>query len=504
MHETVRCTRFRQMPSLPCDSDVMEAATPLRRPAQVRTVGDALLVDGLVVGDACAVDLVREREEAGDDPAQLVADAIEIGARVLDREQTAANADFVKAEFERAARELDAAFVERARRVAERLDQKVDEAFGPEHGHVAKALERHFGDTSNDAVQHKVKLVVADLAVKMREDLQKQFSSDGENNPLATFQRMAIAAMRDNAQRQTEQLRAMDEKLAVLREDLVKLQAEKEKLEEVAAEAERGTAKGRDYEAAVADALDALALPLGDVAEAVGDQKESTGKKGDVVVAIAACHGPAQGRIVFEAKDRRLSRPKALEELDACMAERNADFAVLVVPTEDEIPARMYPLREYNGDKLIVAYDPDEGPLTLQVAYQLARARVLMARASGDGIDGAAVTDAVERALGSLEDVRRVRQQLTGAKTQIDKASEIVGAMSERVRAHLDEIAALVREAGAGADEDEDAARVTAPTSATPATPAPAPSHAAQVHELARRRPRAPDAPQATTLALDL
>src|SRR5512134_679034 len=109
------------MARVPCDPGLMEAATPLRRPPQVRTAGEALFVDGLVVDDPCAVALAREREEAGEDPAKLVGDAIEIGARVLDREQTAANADFVKAEFERAARELDAAFVERARKVSERL-----------------------------------------------------------------------------------------------------------------------------------------------------------------------------------------------------------------------------------------------------------------------------------------------------------------------------------------------------------------------------------------------
>jgi DNA repair ATPase RecN len=72
-----------------------------------------------------------------------------------------------------------------------------------------------------------------------------------------------------------------------------------------------------------------------------------------------------------------------------------------------------------------------------------------MAHGDGEGIDGTAVTDTVERALGELENVRRVRQQLTGAKTQIDKASEIVGDMSDRVRAHLDEIAALVHTAPA-------------------------------------------------------
>jgi hypothetical protein len=430
----------------------MEAATPLPF-SQVRTHAGRLWIDGLVVEDACSVRLAAERERAGEDVARFVADAIGIGARVLDREQTGANSDFVRAEFEKAARELDAAFVERARVVAERLDKRIDDVFGPENGHMTKALARHFGDESSVAVQNRVRALLTEVGVQMREDLRRQFSSDGENNPLATFQRMAIGAMRDSAQAQAEQLKAMDAKLAVLREDVLRLQAEKDKLEEVAAEAQRGTAKGRSYEEEVAAAIDALALPLGDDCEAVGDLKEATGKKGDVVVAIGAGQGPAQGRIVFEAKNSRLSRPEAVRQLDDARRERNADYAVLVVPSEDKVPARMHALREYNGDKLIVAYDVDEGPLALQVAYSLARARVLMARGGAEGVDGVAVADWVERAVGELEEVRRVRQQLTGAKTQIDRASDIVGAMSDRVRGHLEEIAALVRAAQDGADE---------------------------------------------------
>jgi hypothetical protein len=424
----------------------MEAATPLPF-SQVRTQGGRLWIDGLVVDDASAVRLAREREAHGEDVARLVVDAIAIGARVLDREQTGANADFVKAEFEKAARELDTAFVERARLVAERLDKRIDDVFGPENGHVTKALERHFGDESSVAVQNRVKALLGEVGVQMREDLRKQFSSDGDNNPLATFQRMAIGAMRDNAQAQTLQLKAMDEKLATLREEVVKLQGEKDKLAEVAAEAERGTAKGRSYEEEVAAAVDALAMPLGDDCAAVGDVKEATGKVGDVVVTIGASHGPAQGRIVFEAKNSRLSRPEAVRQLDQAKRERNADYAVLVVPSDEKVPARMHALREYNGDKLIVAYDAEEGPLSLQVAYALARARVLMARGDAENVDGVAVADTVERALAELEEVRRIRQQLTGAKTQIDRASEIVGAMSDRVSGHLEEIAALVRAA---------------------------------------------------------
>jgi cell division septum initiation protein DivIVA len=55
-----------------------------------------------------------------------------------------------------------------------------------------------------------------------------------------------------------------------------------------------------------------------------------------------------------------------------------------------------------------------------------------------------------------MEDVRRIKQQLTGAKTQIDKAGEIVDSLADRVKAHLREIDELVQaaEAAAGAEAD--------------------------------------------------
>src|SRR6188472_89382 len=104
----------------------MEAALPLRPPS-VRTAGDRVAVDGLVVDDPIALRLVREREESGDDPVRLVLDALEIGARVLDREQAGANAEFVRTEFEKQAREVEREFSDKARGVAEFFGSKVDE-----------------------------------------------------------------------------------------------------------------------------------------------------------------------------------------------------------------------------------------------------------------------------------------------------------------------------------------------------------------------------------------
>jgi len=421
----------------------MEAATPLFATTAVRVLGDRLLVDGLVVDDECAVRQARESE----DPARFVRDAVEIGARVLDREQTEAGVEVFRMEAEKA----EAAFAEKARAVAQFFNDKVDEALKPESGTLSRELAKHFSDDSSGAVQHRVKAAIEEVMAKSRDELRRQFAADDPSNPLAGFQRQQLAVMRQAFEQQSTHLRAMAEQLTALQAERERERAEKEAALELAAERDRGTAKGRSFEELVAEAIDALALPQGDVAEAVGDLKESTGKKGDVVVQIGACQGPARGRIVFEAKNSKMTRPKALEELDLAKAERGADYAVLVVSSDDKVPPKMQPLREYNGDKLIVAYEPEEGPLALQVAYALARARVLMVRGGEDEIDAAAVRDTVERALGAMEDVRRVKQQLTGAKTQIDKAAEIVDAMAGRVRAHLGEIDELL--AGAGAEE---------------------------------------------------
>jgi hypothetical protein len=404
-----------------------------------------------LVDDECAVRLVKEREQNGDNPVKLVRDAVEIGARVLDREQAGANAEFVKAEFERAATQLNSEFTDKARAVAEFLGERVDRVFGPENGQLAKDLEKLFSDGSSASVQNRVRELVAETMARSREDLMRQFSAADGSNPLADFKAGTIRVLKAAEERQHESQQALMRQMTELEKQLQALRLEKEKLDEVEAEREKGTAKGRTFEELVADAVDRIALGQGDIAEAVGDQKEATGKVGDVVVAIEAAHGPARGRIVVEAKDKRLSRPRALAELDEAMAHRSADFALLVVPTEDELPAKVEPLREYNGDKLVVALDPDSGILPLELGYRLARARVLMKSSDADGIDAGALRDAVERALATLAEERKVKQQLTGAKTSIDKAYETVEAMTDRVRCHLDEMDAVLRQAVEGA-----------------------------------------------------
>jgi hypothetical protein len=80
-----------------------------------------------------------------------------------------------------------------------------------------------------------------------------------------------------------------------------------------------------------------------------------------------------------------------------------------------------------------------------------------MAKGGGDGVDTAAVRDAVERAVGLMEEVRRIKQQLTASKTSIDKAAEIVQTMADGVRGQLAEISGLIDRAEAAAASGEGA-----------------------------------------------
>ena len=198
-----------------------------------------------------------------------------------------------------------AAFTDKARVVAEFFGAKVDEVFGAEDGHLAKELQRLFGDGSTAAVQHQLRQVMHEQSARMREDLLRQFSSaDGATRwPTSRPPTCARRARRRGARSCSS--KGCASRWSRSSSKLQKLQSEREKALEVAAEHARGTAKGRPYEEAVAEAVDAIARGQGDDCDAVGDFRGGGGRKGDVVVDIDGCAGAARGRIVFEAKNSR-------------------------------------------------------------------------------------------------------------------------------------------------------------------------------------------------------
>jgi hypothetical protein len=425
-----------EKPQLPID----EAAD-----GTVRVLEDRIVVQDLTIADRDSARVVRERAETGQAPAETVTKSIEIGARVLDSESTAANVDYVRRELEAGLGELD-------RRLGGTLEEGAEA--------LAERIAATFGAERNDSVQAQIREIVTAESRAHREELLRALTSEDGSNPLLAIQARLGKAMLEAEERHRNEVerlreshakeaRAMQGQVGELRKELAWL-LERQDADERVAEAEAaGTRKGRSFEERVQAALERIADARGDCARHVGDERgEGGSKKGDTVVEIGAQHGATRGRIVFEDKDEKLSRNDAWKELNAAMVERDADFGVLVVAGEENIPAKREQLIEYEGNKMIVAVDhelPDE--LGLDLAYRYARLRLLTARDSSLQVDAAGVRDAAEAARSALKRAQGVRLALTGIDKSSAKAREGVDEIVRDVESELDRIEALVASA---------------------------------------------------------
>jgi Uncharacterized protein conserved in bacteria (DUF2130) len=397
----------------------------------VRALGDRLVVERLEVEDERAAQVVRERADAGHSPAQTVRDAIEIGARVLEREGAAAEVDYVRAEFERHA----SALRERLGRTLESGEQQ-----------LAERIAQSFDTDREGSVQKEIERLLAGALEEQRTALLRMFSADEGANPLHDFKGAMIRAFKALDARQQAEGRENRGRIDELTRQLVELRERDEANRRVAEAEEAGTRKGRTFEERVHLALERIAEGRGDCAHHVGDERgEGGSKKGDTVVEVGAADGQALGRIVFEDKDDQLSRNQAWAELNAAMAERDANFAVLVVAGEQNIPARREQLVEYEGNKLIVAVDPElPDELGLDLAYRYARLRVLMSRDHGLEVDAGGVRDAAEAARSALRRAQGVRLALTNVDKSSAKAREGIDGIVADVEAELTRIEGLL------------------------------------------------------------
>jgi hypothetical protein len=426
-----------ERPQLPLDETVTEGS--------VRALDDRLVIERLEVADARAARLVRERMASGCSAPETVRKAIEIGSRVLDSEATAANVDYVRRELAEGLGELDTKLGETLEESADALADQITVAFGAER---------------NDSVQAQIKEIVTAEARQHREELLRTLTAEDGSNPLLAIQARLGKAMLEAEERHraeverlreshSKEARAMQGQVGELRKEIARY-LEREDADERVAEAEaRGTRKGFTFEDRVHEAVAIIAGARGDLATHTGaEQAEGGGKKGDTLVEIGACDGIARGRIVFEAKDKQLSKQKAWTELNGAMDARAASFAILVVAGEENVPSGREQLTEYEGNKMIVAVDRDEPDgLALGVAYRLAAARVAMSRESDLTVDAAAVRDAAAEAVTALKQAQAIRSTLTGIKTQSDRARQGLDALVDAVETKLLAIDSLVAEA---------------------------------------------------------
>ena len=405
----------------------------------VRVLDDRLVIESLTVSDERAARVVRERAESGQAPAETIGKAVEIGARVLDTEETAANVDYVRAEFERHAGALRERLTKEIAAGEDQLAERIAESFdGERDGSVPKDIEARM-KAALDA---------------QREALLRLFSSEEGRNPLFDFKDAMVKVYKELGTRQHAEGEANRKRIEQLTQQVIELRKEREADDRVAEEAERGTAKGRTFEELVHGALEEIAAAHADAAHHTGDESsEAGGKKGDTVVEIGGALSSPVATVVFEAKNKKLTRNDAWPELNACMAERDAAYAVLVVAGDDKIPSGLEELTEYQGNKMIVVLDRDEPDLlSLRLVYRYVRARLLAQGDHGLDVDAAGVRDAAEEAGARLKRANRVRKSLTGVTNSAEAAREEFDEMVADLERCLARIEGLVASAAADGD----------------------------------------------------
>ncbi|MEO7197728.1 MAG: hypothetical protein ABIZ50_04575 [Solirubrobacterales bacterium] len=417
---------------------------PFEERPSVRAIGDRIVVESLTVNDARAAKVVRERAEAGTTPSETVAKAVEIGTRVIDSESTATNVDYVQRVFE-----------DRVGKLGEVLGETLEEG----SAEIAKHIAETFDVGRSDSVQGEIKQMLVTAAEHQRRELHKMLIAEDSSNPLVAVQlrttkqlleaedrhRKEVAALRESGAKES---RALQARVAELVERFSR-HLERGEAEELLAEAEEaGTRKGRSFEERVHAALETMADGFGDAAHHTGDERGDGGtKKGDTVIEVGAAHGPCRARIVFEDKTEKLSKNKAWDELNGAMSERQADFGVLVVSGTEKMPSGREELVEYEGNKLIVAVEPDEPDcLALKLAYRYVRVRLLMARDASLEVDASGVRDAAEAAGAALKRVNGVKQALTHIDNSSKKARDGLEGIIGDVEVELGRIESLVAE----------------------------------------------------------
>jgi hypothetical protein len=414
--------------------------------AVIETRGDEVFIDGLAVSDRTLVELIERRLEREIAADETVTDALAIGARVLDREATGAEVEAVRHELKHAAAEAERSFADRARTIEEGLVKQFERFLGEDGGAMSTLLDsqadeftelvtRHFGLDRNTAVQHQVKELVAKALSDSRQDLLRQFSAQDGHNPLADFKTAVVHEVK----RTSAAHERLIEKIAQLEGEVKRLRDAGEAEADLAAERERGTGKGREFEQHAFELIEQMAGARGDVAHHVGDERAASGgKKGDIVIEIDAASGASKGRIAIDAKDEKLSKNSAWAVLNAALEGRDAGFAILLVASDEKVPAGRQQLHEYEGNKMIVALDKATmDPAALELAYRYARCRCLMAAERDLALDAAGVRDAAQEALSALKDAQKIRSSLTGASKGVEAARGTLDAMVTRVETSL-------------------------------------------------------------------
>ena len=187
-----------------------------------------------------------------------------------------------------------------------------------------------------------------------------------------------------------------------------------------AEEAAKGTSKGVAYEDLLEDTLRSQAKVIGALVERTSRDPGSLGPTalvGDFVLILASGK-----RIVLEAKNKAslgLHGDGVLKELDRAMANRRAEFAICCSAVDDAYPSEVGRFGVYD-DKVLVVDDGD-GTM-LAAAIRWAAARIDAPVDDAGMIDAAAIAEKLDRIRALGQRVSATKRSLTEVRTSLEGA----------------------------------------------------------------------------------
>ncbi len=383
--------------------------------AEIEIDGDEVTINSLVIDSPELVAYLDDHKE--DARADAIEGLIEIALDVRSKFQTDLETQNIKDSADLVISNIKQFYEQMVKDLNEKLAEIVD----PENGPVIKALDKATGDNLKNL-----------LAPENTENSL-------DPSPIARLRTLIAADLSAHQRRVDESLEAIKTKLRI----------------------NQGTRKtaadGTDFEVKVDKIIQDYAQIFGDSAESTGTKAETGGsKKGDTKVILN--NDDTMGNIctlLWEAKTDKDFKSKATQrviddqvkkELNAVLADRGADAAILVLDSEGIDMDVQAPWKEYDGNKLLIIVDtfvPEADLIHLAYLWGRWKSRLsigdLKAEIDLDGIRGS--FDAMQL---RLKDLRNVKKSHNDAIKSIESAGGLLKSFRDDIRSMIDDLADMV------------------------------------------------------------
>jgi hypothetical protein len=405
------------------------------RPALARVEEGTLVLEWLEEDDPVVLRVVSD----ADDVEQAARSCLEVGARALVAGHAALDEVLVGRSFDRLVERLDGSVDREVGRITEAATQLVGEddgaltkMFVDLKAQLEERLGALFDPDSKTSAMALLEEVFSDSSTKVLHTLRGALDPDDDATPLGRWRAELSKAIHEQNETVLREIRDLATAMAV-REARVDLW-------------ERSTQKGVAFEELVGMAFTEVGTIHGDIVEPVGRERGCDGSLvGDIVVTLSPDDCPTgRAAFVLEAKTRKLTLRKTLDELDVAMANRESTAGIAVF--SDRALAPTPSLFSAYGDKAVLVLDAElPDPQAVELAY--AWARWIVRRAGSEDApeaDARKVREAIDAAVHGLDRAMGVRRCFNTIRRSAGQGSDELAELVAEVRAAVEEIRSLL------------------------------------------------------------